>query len=142
MRGTLSELEGLLPRNRAMTGLLPQEPTLLPAQVQPLLAGVSPEVAAGVWLYVDDLDRSHQISQSLDTPTGAFLHAIMHRREGDFWNSKYWYRRAQGHPAMTGDPFSFVDEVERRHTGNPEDLVSLQRQEWHTLMEWCLRATD
>src|SRR5262245_21627515 len=48
---------------------------------------------AGLWLYHDWLDESHRISQSLDTPTGSFWHAIMHRRERDFSNSKYWYAR-------------------------------------------------
>src|SRR4051812_40242009 len=46
---------------------------------------------AGLWLYFDWLDESHRVSQSIDTPTGSFWHAIMHRREGDFSNSKYWY---------------------------------------------------
>ncbi|MGB1126733.1 MAG: hypothetical protein ACPG4Q_16145, partial [Phycisphaeraceae bacterium] len=40
-------------------------------------------IKAGLWLYVDELDRSHEYSQSIHTPTGSFWHAIMHRREGD-----------------------------------------------------------
>src|SRR5262245_42828676 len=55
---------------------------------------------SGLWLYHDWLDESHRISQSIDTPTGSFWHAIMHRREGDFSNSKYWYARCANHPAM------------------------------------------
>ena len=52
---------------------------------------------AGLWLYFDWLDESHRISQGLDSATGSFWHAIMHRREGDFSNSKYWYARCAGH---------------------------------------------
>src|SRR5258706_16358356 len=37
---------------------------------------------AGLWLWHDWLDESHQISQSLHSATGSFWHAIMHRREG------------------------------------------------------------
>lgn len=53
---------------------------------------------AGLWLMYDHLDESHSISQSIDTPTGSYWHAIMHRREGDFDNAKYWFRRVGMHP--------------------------------------------
>ena len=53
---------------------------------------------AGLWLMYDHLDQSHSISQSIDTPTGSYWHAIMHRREGDFDNAKYWFRRVGIHP--------------------------------------------
>ena len=52
---------------------------------------------AGLWLLANGLEQSHQISQSIETPTGSFWHGIMHRREGDFGNSKYWFRRVGRH---------------------------------------------
>jgi hypothetical protein len=55
---------------------------------------------AGLWLWHDWLDESHTISQSIASPTGSFWHAIMHRREGDFSNSKYWYARCRSHPVL------------------------------------------
>ncbi|MGD9645707.1 MAG: hypothetical protein AB7U73_08345 [Pirellulales bacterium] len=55
---------------------------------------------AGLWLYADGLDQSHAISQSIETTTGSFWHGIMHRREGDFGNSKYWFRRVGKHPVF------------------------------------------
>src|SRR4051794_25421628 len=55
---------------------------------------------AGLWLYHDFLDESHRISQDLHSPTGSFWHAVMHRREGDFSNAKYWYARCRHHPAL------------------------------------------
>src|SRR5262245_19277607 len=55
---------------------------------------------SGVWLLHDFLDESHTISQSIDTPTGSYWHAIMHRREGDFSNAKYWFRRVGDHPVL------------------------------------------
>src|SRR5208282_517235 len=55
---------------------------------------------AGLWLWHDGLEESHRISQGVLDSTGSFWHAIMHRREGDFSNSKYWYARAAGHPCL------------------------------------------
>src|SRR4051794_8266140 len=60
-----------------------------------------PEAASallsGLWLWHDFLDESHGISQSIHSATGSFWHAIMHRREGDFGNSKYWYAKCLNH---------------------------------------------
>jgi hypothetical protein len=53
---------------------------------------------SGVWLLHDYLDESHKISQGIDTPSGSFWHAIMHRREGDYSNAKYWFRHVGHHP--------------------------------------------
>jgi hypothetical protein len=64
----------------------------------PHLRGTATE--AGLWLLAGDLDRSHQVSQSLETMDGSYWHGIMHRREGDFWNAKYWFRRAAKHPVF------------------------------------------
>ncbi len=44
------------------------------------------------------LDESHALSQSIHTAEGSFLHAIMHRREPDYANAKYWFRRVGQHP--------------------------------------------
>ncbi len=54
-------------------------------------------VRSALFLYFSDLDESHTISQSIGTPTGSFLHGIMHRQEPDFGNAKYWFRRVGGH---------------------------------------------
>lgn len=53
---------------------------------------------AGLWLLAGELDRSHDISQSYESAEGSFWHGIMHRREGDFGNAKYWFRRVGLHP--------------------------------------------
>jgi hypothetical protein len=52
---------------------------------------------SGLWLYFDFLDESHHISQQISSATGSFWHGIMHRREPDFGNSKYWFRRVGDH---------------------------------------------
>jgi hypothetical protein len=63
---------------------------------------------SAVWLLHDCLDESHTISQNLETTSGSFLHAIMHRREGDFSNAKYWFRNVGDHPI-------FAELDERAH---------------------------
>jgi hypothetical protein len=55
---------------------------------------------AAVWLLHGYLDESHRISQNIDTPTGSFWHGMMHRREGDFSNAKYWFARIGEHPTL------------------------------------------
>ena len=48
-------------------------------------------VKSGLYLWNDCLKESHRISQKIESETGSFWHAIMHRREPDFSNSKYWW---------------------------------------------------
>jgi len=49
-----------------------------------------------------DWKTSHQIAQEVEDETGAWVHAYLHRKEGDLGNAAYWYRRA-GQPVATGD---------------------------------------
>jgi len=89
-----------------------------------------------LWLYVDDLGRSHEVSQGILTPLGSAWHGVMHRREGDFWNSKYWFRKAGDISALRGmDPSAFVDRVEQTYKNNPPELLDYQRKEWQALFE-------
>jgi hypothetical protein len=56
--------------------------------------------ARGEW------DRAHQVAQDIANPTGAWIHAYLHRKEGDLGNAAYWYRNA-GRPVAQG---SLADE--------------------------------
>jgi hypothetical protein len=48
-----------------------------------------------------DWERAHACAQDQDDPAGAWVHAYLHRVEGDTANAGYWYRRA-GKPAQHG----------------------------------------
>ena len=58
--------------------------------------------AAPVWaplraLWLDaqgDWDGAHKCVDDASDPDGMWVHAYLHRKEGDQWNAGYWYRRA------------------------------------------------
>ena len=41
-----------------------------------------------------DWEAAHRVAQDIETPEGAWIHAYLHRKEGDPTNAAYWYRRA------------------------------------------------
>jgi hypothetical protein len=41
-----------------------------------------------------DWDRAHKIAQDVANQDGSWVHAYLHRKEGDIGNARYWYSRA------------------------------------------------
>jgi hypothetical protein len=85
--------------------------TLVGPKVNGIVAGIVPKLIeavdaktnqgnaqaslhAGLWLLADDLPQAHAICQDVPDAYGSAWHAHLHRREGDFSNAKYWWRRA------------------------------------------------
>jgi hypothetical protein len=120
---------------------------------------------AGLWLRHDYFDESHKISQDIDTPSGSYWHGLLHRREPDFSNSKYWFRRVGRHAVFEPlhaaavalaarskdtpiaawphwDPFAFVDLCESvigKNTSAERLCMEIQAVEWRLLFEFCYR---
>lgn len=77
--------------NRAVSGFLRETEAA---------SNPEPPVRAAALLWHDYLDESHSISQNIHGADGSFLHGIMHRREPDYPNAKYWFHRVGDHPCF------------------------------------------
>jgi hypothetical protein len=150
---------------RARLEELTPEQLLAPRPVKNL--AMAEACLAGIWLWCDFLDESHRISQDLATVEGSYWHAIMHRREPDYDNAKYWFRRVGQHPVYgrlvsearqvavssgiadeaaflatqgTWDPYRFVDLCQLAASeGGPHNQLCrlVQRLEWKLLFDYC-----
>jgi hypothetical protein len=56
-----------------------------------------------------DWEGAHRVAQDIDNEDGAWVHAYLHRKEGDSGNARHWYRRACRKFADD----SLIDEWER-----------------------------
>jgi hypothetical protein len=110
---------------------------------------------AAALLYNDHHDEAHDLVQDLTDRDGCLLHAILHRREPDYWNATYWFRRVSGHPLYraatpvivaaatepptktllkrltlsgTLDPIAFVEECEKAAGGSSKPEIGFLRR--------------
>ncbi len=140
----MSELTTLLPMEAALSCLkLPHaahEEVVIRMIAQPAIS-CNTALIAGIWIYAGDIWKSHTVSQTIEDATGSWWHGIVHRLEGDFYNSRYWMQKVAGHPLLTErpelDPISLVNAVESAKGDENPDIVTRQREEWIALFEWC-----
>jgi hypothetical protein len=57
-------------------------------------ANITPALTALWWDARGDWEKAHSFAQDDEGRDGAWVHAYLHRKEGDRGNSGYWYRRA------------------------------------------------
>jgi len=67
-------------------------------------AELTPALAALWWAGKDNWERAHNIVMDAAGKDSAWVHAYLHRVEGDLDNAQYWYRRAQR--PVSGKPFA------------------------------------
>lgn len=142
----------------------------LEAQLRPVLKStvLNPRrqelIRGTILLWHDHLEPAHNIAQSIEDADGSLLHAIMHRREPDFGNSKYWFRRVGKHSVFASiaeivvsnprladsgllskllskdglDPYAFVDacEAAERSGASASVLKQIQMIEFEAFLEY------
>jgi hypothetical protein len=64
-------------------------------------AGLAPALTALWWAGKDDWDKAHEIVMNEGGVDCAWVHAYLHRVEGDLDNAGYWYRRAKREAATS-----------------------------------------
>ncbi len=125
-------------------------------------SGLEPLVQGALYLYFDCFEEAHDIANANEgTAAGNWIHAILHRREPDAGNSKYWYHRVKlpdevvreiigeilklkGNEILRSwEPAVFVDACEKARKKSKEDqayqgLTKIQEIEWRVLLGFVL----
>ena len=167
-------LQRLLLHERTLDEPLPTEPTdyelvirLREADNAKILGGAdllpgAPVglLRAGLFYYHNDLPDAHKEAQKDEGDLAAYWHGMVHRREGDFENARYWMRRAGEQPVfqeMQGrasdgaphmgrqgnwDPYLFIHLCEQYKYGEHEyrkEIGHLQKVEFAVMFDYVWR---
>ena len=167
-------IQRLLLHERTLDEPLPTEPTdytlvirIREADAAAILGGADPLpdaplplLRAGLFYYHNAIEDSHREAARAEGDLAAYWHGMVHRREGDFDNARYWMRRAgeqpifqelhgraaEGAPNMgrqsNWDPFLFVNLCEQYKYGAHEyrkEIGTLQRVEFAVMFDYVWR---
>jgi len=62
-------------------------------------------------------NAAHEIVQQYEDTTAAWIHAVLHKIEGDHDNSRYWYRRAGQLKRVSDEPKAELAEIRKEVAG-------------------------
>ena len=117
-------------------------------------------VRGGLLYALDDLAGCHDFFQNTASNLVSYWHGMMHRREADFDNARYWFRRTGALPFFdtlhrraseisadmakqsSWDPYLFTGQCEQQRFGADYDngeLVRLQRAEFDVVFDYAWR---
>lgn len=97
-------------------------------------------VLAGLWLLHDFMDESHTISQDIEKPSGSYWHAILHRREPDYANAKYWFRRVGEHAIFAKLRDAAAEEARKSDAPGAAYLVTQNTWDAFKFADLCATA--
>jgi hypothetical protein len=119
-----------------------------------------PIVRGGLLYALDDLAGCHEFFQDTASSLVSYWHGMMHRREADFENARYWFRRSGTLPffdklhheaalvsadiakQLSWDPYLFTHKCEQQRFGADADeseLVRLQQAEFEVVFDYSWR---
>ncbi|MFM8402682.1 MAG: hypothetical protein ACKOAU_07570 [Pirellula sp.] len=105
------------------------------------------------YLRIGLMEPAHGNVQDATLGIEAYVHGVIHRMEGDYWNAKYWFARVQDAQLLTSiakhieelgsapgilaqewtGPESFVNACQARRSAPNDALVDLAWLEWQAL---------
>jgi hypothetical protein len=113
------------------------------------------ELEALLYLRIGLMEPAHSNVQDAKRGLGAYIHGVLHRMEGDYWNAKYWFDRVRDTDLLesiaeyiaqasaseslslqewTG-PTDFVDACQSSHRNSSSELSSLAKLEWEAIWQ-------
>jgi len=114
---------------------------------------VGGNIEALLYMRIGQMEPSHINVQDAQRSIGAYIHGVLHRMEGDYWNAKYWFDRvrdprlldrirdlirefsqAQGSVLEDwGGPLRLIEACKDRRSVSREEVVQLAHWEWQAL---------
>ena len=117
--------------------------------------GAAREASAGgslealLYLRIGLMEPAHGNVQDAKRGIDAYIHGVVHRMEGDYWNAKYWFDRVADprlidrigshiRQSLSGNwtgPEDFVDACKTSSVAKREELIRLATEEWEALWQ-------